>query len=125
MKSFIKGQASFFCVAMVLLAGFFAGCATVPNGQDLETGEEDPFEPATNETIGFVVSVDPEEEIAVVEVRSSRTRAAPSMVARNDAMVETARLEPTRFQSGRTLGARIVSGLPNVGDEVIAIETRD
>jgi hypothetical protein len=103
-----------------LLVAFllFAGCATLPPAPERAAGAEDPLQPLAEEMIGFVTFVDPEERLALIRMRSAGTRAAPAMVARNEVLVETARLEPTRFQSGRTLGARIVSGLPNIGDEV-------
>lgn len=106
----------------MLLAALLAGCATGPLTPDPAgaDGHSDPLQPVAGETIGFVVLVDPDKEVALVRTRSAGTRAAPSMVARNEALVETARLEPTRFRRGRTLGTRIVSGLPNVGDEVTA-----
>lgn len=106
-------------LAACILAGFLAGCATPPAGPEALAGAEDPLRPAAAEPIGLVVFVDPADEVAIVEVASARTRIAPVLITRNEALVETARLEPTRFQRGRTLGTRIVSGLPNVGDEVI------
>lgn len=82
-------------------------------------GPEDPLQIPGAETIGVIIYVDPAEDVALVRVRSSSTRSAPLLIARNESLIETARLEPTRFQRGRTLGTRILSGLPNVGDEVI------
>lgn len=102
-----------------LVAILVTGCATVPEPPPAPE-EKDPLQRAEEEIVGTVIFVDPAEGVALVEVRSPTTRAAPVLLTRNEALVETGRLEPTRFQRGRTLGTRIVSGLPNVGDEVLA-----
>lgn len=103
----------------LLLIGLLAGCATVPTGQERVEGKDDPLQAPAERPVGVVTFVDAAEEVALIEVRSASTRTAPTLITRNEALVETARLEPTRFQSGRTVGTRILSGLPNVGDEVI------
>lgn len=110
----------------VLLFGpalFFGGCVTPSANESAGTPaeEEDPLTLPNEASIGTIVMIDPEEELALIRMRSSSTRASPSMATRNDSLMETSRLEPTRFQTGRTLGARIVSGLPNVGDEVVVV----
>lgn len=112
------GERAFTGLALSCFLGtllLLTGCVT-PDAEE----PEDPFRRPAEQIIGTIVLVDPEEEVALVQVRSTGTRLAPSMTSRNEALVETAQLEPTRFQRGRTLGARIVSGLPNVGDEVVA-----
>lgn len=105
---------------LVALGGLLqlAGCATPV----AEVSPEDPFRLPPAAVIGTVVLVDPEEQLALVQLHATATRLAPVMTTRNDALVETAQLQPTRFQRGHTLGARILSGLPNVGDEVVAAQ---
>jgi hypothetical protein len=78
--------------------------------------------PAPGEVVGTILYVDPEAEVAIVQLRSAGTRPAATMTTRNEAMIETSRIELSRYQRGRTLGTRILSGLPNVGDEVVSYE---
>ncbi len=104
-----------------LVAALFAGaCATVPDEPaPAVEAEPDPLRRVEERAVGVVIFVDAAEGVVLVEARSSATRLAPALVTRNELLVETARLEPTRFQRGRILGARVISGLPNVGDEVL------
>lgn len=109
-------------IPLLLLLGVaaaLAGCVTPTPTTPVADSEKDPLEYPVAESIGQIIFVDPEGNLALIRVRTSSTRPAPVMTVRNHALVTTASLEPTRFQRGRTLGARILSGLPNVGDEVV------
>jgi hypothetical protein len=113
-----------FCPIPLLAASLMAaGCvtptATGPTPERL-TGEHDPLALPATSAIGTVIFVDPIDGFAIIQVRSASTRITPILVTRNETLVETARLDPTRFQRGRTLGTQILAGLPNVGDEVYA-----
>ncbi|HLS28291.1 MAG TPA: hypothetical protein VK041_06545 [Opitutales bacterium] len=108
-----------FAALSVLLAMLLSGCATIDAGPDRVSGGQDPLQPASEQVVGIVSFVDPAEEIALVEMRSPGMQTAQILLTRNQNLTETSRLEPTRFQRGRTLGTRIVSGLPNIGDEVL------
>jgi len=108
------------CLAILAAAALLAGCATLPREEPADPDQ--PVLAFADDIFGVISFVDPEEGIAVVTVRSTATRPSPTLVTRNEALVETARLEPTRFQRGRTLGTRILSGLPNVGDEVVVTD---
>lgn len=107
----------FFIAATLLLC---AGCVTPGSLPANADGPADPLAPPEAYPIGSVIRVDPEAGIALIELRSASTRLTPVLISRNSSLVETAALEPTRFRSGRILGARIASGLPNTGDEVVA-----
>jgi len=109
---------SIFTLAAVFILAL-AGCATLETAPKRQTGSDDPLTPADEEVIGIITSVDPAEEIALIEMRSPGTQTAELLLTRNVNLTETSRLEPTRFRRGRILGAKILSGLPNVGDEVL------
>jgi hypothetical protein len=106
-------------ILLSVLAAFLAGCVTPA---PIEPVAEDPLRPAPGEVVGTILYVDPEAEVAIVQLRSAGTRPAATMTTRNEAMIETSRIELSRYQRGRTLGTRILSGLPNVGDEVVSYE---
>ncbi len=97
----------------------FTGCATHNAGE-----QADPVLSASAlESVGHVVWVDTAEETAVIRLERGASISGRTLTARNRADIETARLQPSGARQGNTLGARIVEGLPNQGDEVVA--TRD
>ena len=116
--SVVKKPLPFLLFPLLTLALSLTGCVT-PATPTAQVTPADPLSYPPAEPIGHITFVDPAENLALVRMRTSSTRAAPIMTARNDALVPTALLEPTRFQRGRTLGTRILEGLPNVGDEVL------
>lgn len=105
------------------LAGFllaflaFAGCITQP--PDPKTAEEDRLGPSPYEVIGYVSLVDADRDLAVVTLESHVRGISGDLTSRNEILIETATLETSGQHSGRSLGVRILSGLPNIGDEVI------
>jgi hypothetical protein len=101
----------------VLYLVLLTGCAT-PRAA-LPEEPDDPFLLPPEIRVGYIAEVDAEAGIAIVRLHSASIRAPADLISRNEAMVVTARLETTRFQRGRSLGTRILAGLPNVGDEVV------
>ena len=79
--------------------------------------------PSQNLLVGRVLAVDAGRGFAFVELTSSPPAAAladgADLVARTDDLRETARLRVSRYVRGRTLGAKIVSGQPAPGNEVV------
>ena len=79
--------------------------------------------PSHNLLVGRVLAVDAARGFAFVELASDAPAAALSdgaeLVTRTDALRETARLQASRYARGRTLGTKILSGQPGIGDEVV------
>ena len=92
--------------------GLLAGCGT--------TRQSIPPEPLPAPVLGTVLHVDSAQDLAVVSLQSNARLAGPFLYSRNPALRETARLEAGSQRRGRMLGVRILSGLPNPGDEVLA-----
>ena len=81
------------------------------------------LQPSPNRLVGHVLAVDPALGFAFVALTSEPPAAAlaqgAELIARTDDLRETARLGTSRYVRGRTLGAKIVSGQPSPGDEVV------
>ena len=79
--------------------------------------------PSQNLLVGRVLALDARREFAFVDLTSTAPAAAlldgTELVARTDDLRETARLRVSRYLRGRTLGAKIVSGQPAPGNEVV------
>lgn len=79
--------------------------------------------PSHNLRVGRVIAVDPSHGLAIVELATDAPATAlmdgAPLVSRTSDLRETARLTSSRYQQGRTLGTRIVSGQPSPGDEVV------
>ena len=79
--------------------------------------------PSHNLLVGRVLAVDAARGFAFVDLATDAPAAAlagdTELVARTDTLRETARLRASRYVRGRTLGAKIVSGQPAPGDEVV------
>ena len=79
--------------------------------------------PSQNLRVGRVLAVDTARGFAIVDVAADAPAAALTegapLIARSDDLRESARLSASRYLRGRTLGTRIVSGQPVVGDEVV------
>ena len=79
--------------------------------------------PSQNLLVGRVLAVDFARGFAFVDLASTAPAAAladgAELVARTDDLRETARLRASRYVRGRTLGAKIVSGQPAPGNEVV------
>jgi hypothetical protein len=79
--------------------------------------------PTRNLLVGRVLAVDGPRGYVFVDLSSEAPPAAlaegAELVARTDDLKETARLRAARYVRGRTLSAKIVSGQPTPGDEVV------
>jgi len=79
--------------------------------------------PSRNLLVGRVLAVDLAQGFVFVNLASDAPAAAlvddADLITRTDALHETARLRASRYVRGRTLGAKIVSGQPAPGDEVV------
>jgi hypothetical protein len=104
-------------LALLTLAGTaFSACVTVS-----ETREEDPvLSQSALRPIGRVIWVDSAEGTAVIQLHRGASLTSETLISRNDALFETGRLQPAGPREGRSAGARILEGLPNAGDEVVA-----
>ena len=83
----------------------------------------EPLWPSRNLLVGRVLAVDAARGFVFVDLATDAPAAAladdTELVARTDTLRETARLRASRYVRGRTLGAKIVSGQPAPGDEVV------
>lgn len=79
--------------------------------------------PSSHLIVGRVLALDPANGFVVVELAAD----APAdgiangadLIARSVDLRETAQLQASRYVRGRTLGAKIISGQPSPGDEVV------
>lgn len=120
MKSLVRGEkftakTLMVAAALMFVILFTSACATPVAEQD----DADDRLALVSRHVGTVLLIDMGEGIALVQLAPGGHTPAGVLLSRNDSLVETARLEPTRMQSGRILGTWIQSGLPNVGDEVV------
>lgn len=115
---------------MLLAMMFAAGCrSAAPTAANPAPGvPADPLPagalmPSRNLRVGNVLAVDGSRGIAIIELCSESPSTAlldgAPLLTRSLALRETARLTASRFLQGRTLGARIESGQPEPGDEVV------
>lgn len=116
-------------LAVIFFAG---GCSNFQSLRPKAIGHRDaPAEPlpagtllpSHNLLVGRVLAVDAARGFAFVDIASDAPAASladgAELVSRTDALRETARLQASRYVRGRTLGAKIVSGQPAPGDEVV------
>ena len=117
-------------LAVIFLAG---GCSNFHSMRPKMMGRRDeaPAEPlpagallpSHNLLVGRVLAVDAARGFAFVELAADAPAASladgTELISRTDALLETARLQASRYVRGRTLGAKIVSGQPAPGDEVV------
>ena len=102
-----------------LLVFASSGCATSSAVTERE------LHPSSLEVVGHILWVDRSDNTAIVQVRRGTSVGAQPLIARNEVLVETARLRPTDMRQGNTVGMRILDGLPNVGDEVARPRARN
>ncbi len=85
-----------------------------------EAPKESPYiAPSRNLIVGEIVSVDPEQGIAVGWMQSRFITLERNVITRNHELETTAVLRPTSFRNGRAYGLDIAVGLPRVGDELV------
>ena len=116
------------------VVSFLAGCSHIAppvpgtaGGHERERVEATP--PAAplalspRKIVGRILAVDASRGFVIVDLAPEPPAAAltdgAALIARTGELRETARLRASRYVRGRTLGATIVSGQPNLGDEVV------
>lgn len=81
--------------------------------------------PSPVQIVGRVIAVDLPALTAIVDVYPYTNLpadfAGKIMISRTDDLRPTARLEASPYLRGRTLGARLLAGRPQVGDEVVIV----
>ena len=115
-------------LAALAVIFFLAACshpaspASIPAG-DRAKPPAAALQPSPNKLVGRVLAVDAARGFAFVDLTAEPPAAAlvdgAELRARTDDLRETARLRASRYVRGRTLGAKIVSGQPSPGDEVV------
>ncbi len=119
-------------LALLTVIFFTSGCAVVrflaarnaePAANQTEPLPPGALLPSRNLLVGRVLAVDLARRFAIVDLASDAPGAAladgAELLARTDALRETARLRASRYVRERTLGATIISGQPSPGDEVV------
>jgi hypothetical protein len=83
----------------------------------------EPLAPSPRLIVGRVQATDVDRRFAFVDLAADAPDAAlaegTELVCRSVELRETGRLRVSRYVRGRTLGATMESGEPNVGDEVV------
>lgn len=123
------GLRNFTASSLVALAVFFlAACRHLGPPASKQTpaasdATSAPLSPSPRLIVGRVLSVEAANGFAIVDLLAEAPQAAlaegTELMARTLDLRETARLRASRHVRGRTLGARIVSGQPAPGDEVV------
>ena len=106
----------------MLILGFW-GCASNPEGNSsgpVSQGIRSPVTASPNAVVGAVRWADPVSREAVVRLFDESPPPGEFLVARDESLESTAVLSPTDIRRGRTLGVRIISGLPAPGDIVVS-----
>jgi len=121
-------RASIFALCCLLIAG----CATRgPKPAPKKGGDSHPAQPAQPahtvpgpvQVVGRIIAIDPRTLTVVIEL--SPYAVMPSdfngriLISRQDDLRPTARLQASPYLRGRTLGARLLAGQAQVGDEVV------
>ena len=79
--------------------------------------------PSARLVVGRILSVNPTQQFAFVELAADAPEAAvipgTELQARTLQLQDTGRIQVSRYLRGRTLGTRIVGGQPSPGDEVV------
>lgn len=116
--------------ALALSAVFFltgAGCRHAPPGAatsgPTSLPAADALLPSPRLLVGRVIAFDAQRNFAIVELSGDAPGDAlvdgSELLSRTDDLRETARLRPTRYRRGRTLGCVVTGGQPGVHDEVV------
>jgi len=110
--------------ALIILLGcaLLAGCAS-GGGRKPAAPRADALAPSPFTVVGHVIAVDLGVRNVVIDV--APYAALPFnfdgmiMVARTENLQPTAKLQASHYLRGRILGARLLAGRPNIGDEVV------
>jgi len=119
-------------LALALCALLLAGCAT--RGSKSPASDGTPSKPKESadsgrtipgpvQVLGRVIAVDLRTLSVVIDlapyVEIPFDFATRQLITRRDDLQPTARLQSSPYLRGRTLGARLIAGQPQVGDEVV------
>jgi len=102
---------------------FAAGCIAPPGAPVASAPPAEPLAPSPRLVVGRVLAVDASRGFAFVELAADAPRSAlapgtPLVVRRPD-LTPAGTLRTSAFLRGRTLGTRVASGAPRIGDEVV------
>lgn len=120
---------------LALCALLLTGCATRGSKSRSKAGDDgDPANPAASadpartvpgpvRVLGRVIAVDLRTLSVVIDlapyVELPFDFTTRQLITRRDDLQPTARLQSSPYLRGRTLGARLIAGQPQVGDEVV------
>lgn len=113
-----------FALCSLLLTGCIAtgGSKAVHKSPDT-TNAARSLAPSPAQIVGRVIAVDLRTLTVIIEVSPFAVLpddfARQILIARTDDLRATAKLECSSYLRGRTLGARMLAGRANVGDEVV------
>ena len=116
--------------ALALLAVFFwagTGCQHAPETSAKSASTAFPAAeallPSPRLLVGRVIAFDAARGFVIVELSGDAPGDAltegAELLSRTDELTETARLRPTRYRRGRTLGCVVTGGQPETGNEVV------
>ncbi|HTJ77754.1 MAG TPA: hypothetical protein VL357_02055 [Rariglobus sp.] len=111
--------------AFILILGctLLAGCATSGGHKTQAAPKAAALEPSPFAVVGHVISADLGVGNIIIDV--SPYAVLPLgydgmiMFARTDDLHPTAKLQASHYLRGHILGARLLAGRPNIGDEVV------
>ena len=106
--------------ALLIAPAFSGGCRTTEPAQPLAAGA---LLPSARLIVGRVLAVEAELGFAFVDLATDAPSAAliagTELTVRTLDLRETARLQVSAYNRGRTLGTKIIAGQPSPGDEVV------
>ncbi len=110
-----------FLLALVCLLP--AGCATSGGHKPSADAKSDALTPSPFVVVGHVLAFDPSTANVIIDVAPYAVLPLGfdglNMLARTDDLQPTAKLQASAYLRGHTLGARLLAGRPNIGDEVV------
>ena len=121
-----RGWAAVLPAGLALIA--LPGCASLHRSAPASppaVATAPPLRPSPVQYVGRILAIDLAAKIAIVSV-STYASLPPSLVGRalvtrDVSLRPMARLDPTPYLRGQTLGAHILEGEPAVGDEVVLL----
>ena len=116
--------------ALTLACLLLAGCVTrgikiAPGhpGASAKSGHLNEFEPSPSLILGRIIAFDAQRRSVFIEIGPYNELPADFatrlLISRNEALAPTATLQSSVYLRGRILGTRLLSGNPDVGDEVV------
>jgi hypothetical protein len=119
--------------ALVICSLFLAGCIShrsqpqqhpsAGNASEKTGGRPNATVASPVQVVGRIIAVDMPTLAVIIELGPYATLPnainGSILIAREDDLRPTARLQASPYLFGRTLGARLIAGQPRVGDEVV------